>query len=62
MTFAGHTPADLESVLVATPREFESRILRRSDLVERCRCLAVGAVDAMCQSQFQALFQPGHRH
>jgi hypothetical protein len=24
-----HTPADLESVLVATPREFESRILRR---------------------------------
>ena len=28
MTLAGHTPADLESVLGATPREFESRILR----------------------------------
>src|SRR5690242_11448915 len=39
----------LGSVLVATPREFESRILRHCDLVERCRRVAVGAVDAMCQ-------------
>jgi hypothetical protein len=30
-----HTPADLESVLVATPREFESRILRHTDQAVR---------------------------
>ena len=56
-----HTPADLESVLVATPREFEPRILRHAELVERRQRLAAGAAGATCQSQFQATFQPGHR-
>jgi len=41
--------------------EFESRILRRCDPAERRRRLTVGAVGATCQSQFQAMFQPGHR-
>jgi hypothetical protein len=47
-------PALLESVLGATPQEFESPILRHTDLVEHRRRLGAGAVDATDQPQFQA--------
>ena len=38
LTYSERTSADLESVLGASPREFESRILRHADQVKRPHC------------------------
>ncbi len=42
MTYAGPSRADLESVLGATPQEFESLTLRHAD--QRLRSVAGGSV------------------
>jgi hypothetical protein len=51
LAYREHPPADLESVLGATPQEFESLILRHAFLQET-KC--AGAVEAASTARFAA--------